>query len=160
MRSLLLFLALFGFWLLLSGELDSHFLLASGILAAAVTTFICQRLPGSEKVLGEKVRIAAIPFYLPWLLYQVILANVDVIARVWNPSLPISPRLVKVPTYLSQPLALTLLANSITLTPGTVTVRVDDGELLVHTLDGKARKELLELPMEKRIQRMEIGARR
>lgn len=156
MRSLLLFLALFGFWLLLSGELESHFLIASGGLASILTAYICHRLLASEKILGEKVRIVAIPFYVPWLLYQVILANLDVIARVWNPTLPISPRLVKVPTQLSQPLALTLLANSITLTPGTVTVRVDDGELLIHTLDGKARRELLELPMEKRIQRMEI----
>jgi len=154
-RSFLLFLALYGFWLILSGELKSNFLLVVGALGSLATVILCRRLSPMETPRSSPATAVRFILYLPWLLWQVTLANLDVIRRVWHPKLPIRPRLVRVPTRLSQPLALTLLANSITLTPGTVTVRVSKGELLVHALDDGPREHLLDGSMEKHIAALE-----
>ena len=93
--------------------------------------------------------------YLPWLLWQVVLSNVDVIRRVWHPRRDIHPRIFTLPLQVRHPVAKTLYANSITLTPGTVTVRVEDDHLLVHALTEEAEESLLDGRMEQRIQHME-----
>ncbi|MDE0957916.1 MAG: Na+/H+ antiporter subunit E [Planctomycetota bacterium] len=151
MRSFLLFLALFGFWLLLSGRFDSPFLLGSGVVACALTVLVCQRLELVSPQFQPLHSVFRFLLYLPWLLVQIFRASFDVIILAWSPRPNISPRLVKVRTGLDHPLAQTLLANSITLTPGTVTVDIDDQSLLVHALGEKAARGVLEGSMERRI---------
>ncbi len=154
LRSFLLFMALFGFWLLLSGQFESRFLVLSGVLASALTVWISQRLD----LIGAQFQpVRSLPrflLYLPWLLFQIVRASLVVIGKAWSPRVTIAPRLLKVSTELKHPLAVTLLANSITLTPGTVTVDVEDGSLLVHALDPKAASGVLGKSMEQRILRM------
>lgn len=71
--------------------------------------------------------------YIPVFFYYCIKANLDVLYRVVHPEMPIKPGIVKVKTNLHSPSALTALANSITLTPGTMTVDItDDGYLYIH----------------------------
>ena len=79
--------------------------------------------------------------YLPWLFWQIVLANIDVAYRVLHPALPINPGIVKVKTNLKSDTALTFLANSITLTPGTLSVDIDKdkGFLYIHWIDVKAK---------------------
>jgi len=79
--------------------------------------------------------------YLPVFLFEVIKANLDVAYRVLHPSLPINPGIVKVKTTLKSDTALTFLANSITLTPGTMSVDIDrsNGVLYIHWIDVKAK---------------------
>jgi multicomponent Na+:H+ antiporter subunit E len=79
--------------------------------------------------------------YLPVFLWEIIRANIDVAYRVLHPRLPINPGIVKVKTILKSDTALTFLANSITLTPGTMSVDIDadNGILYVHWIDVKAK---------------------
>jgi multicomponent Na+:H+ antiporter subunit E len=75
--------------------------------------------------------------YIIVFLIELIKANIDVALRVINPSLPIKPGIVAVKTNLKSDVAKTLLANSITLTPGTLTMDVSDDKLLIHWIDVK-----------------------
>ncbi|MBN1869747.1 MAG: Na+/H+ antiporter subunit E [Candidatus Omnitrophica bacterium] len=79
--------------------------------------------------------------YVPMFIIEVIKANIDVAYRVLHPNLPINPGIVKVKTTLKSDTALTFLANSITLTPGTMTVDIDEeeGVLYVHSINVKGK---------------------
>lgn len=80
-------------------------------------------------------------YYVPLFLWECIKANIDVAYRVTHPRLPINPGIVKVKTTLKSDTALTFLANSITLTPGTMCVDIDQekGFLYIHWIDVKAK---------------------
>jgi multicomponent Na+:H+ antiporter subunit E len=76
--------------------------------------------------------------YVPYLFYHILLANLDVLYRIVHPKRPINPGIVKVKTSLKSVTARTALANSITLTPGTLTVDMkDDGILYIHCINLK-----------------------
>jgi multicomponent Na+:H+ antiporter subunit E len=88
------------------------------------------------------VRILRFVFiYLPVFIWEMIKANLDVAVRVLNPSLPLNPGFVKVKTSLKGKNSKLALANSITLTPGTLTLDVKDEELYIHWVDVKATSE-------------------
>ena len=154
MRSILLFLTLLSFWLLLSGQFHSPFLITTGVLVSILTVFICRRLDliGSQYQPIES--LLGFLLYLPWLLVQIVKASLDVAWKSWSPRPAIAPRLVEVPSQLKHPLARTLLANSITLTPGTVTIDVREDTLLVHALSERAQRGVLDGTMEQRIAKM------
>jgi len=79
--------------------------------------------------------------YLPVFLWELIKANIDVACRVLHPDLPINPGIVRVKTILKSDTALTFLANSITLTPGTMSVDIDkdNGILYIHWINVRAK---------------------
>ena len=81
------------------------------------------------------VRLLLAVFYIPYLIYYILLANLDVAYRVLNPDLPINPGIIKVKTKLKNEFAKTMLANSITLTPGTLTVEVDGSDFYIHWIN-------------------------
>lgn len=83
--------------------------------------------------------------YVPYLLYKIIQANVDVAVRVLKPSLPINPGFVKIKCTSDDNLLKLMLSNSITLTPGTLTMDIKDGYLIVHTIDETAYKDREEI---------------
>jgi len=95
--------------------------------------------------------------YMPWLLWQIVLANIDVAYLVWHPKQNIAPRIIKVPFSMRTSLGTMIYANSITLTPGTITVSVDEtkGEMLVHALSDKAAEGLLSGEMHERVKKLE-----
>jgi|GEM_PF-308638 multicomponent Na+:H+ antiporter subunit E len=147
---LVTFLLLYGFWITLSGQYDP-FHLSLG--------FVCSFLVGgvSHDLLFEDIRannrlVTIIRFirYLPWLFYQIILANLHVAYLVLNPRLPIDPRIIKLKTGLMSDISRVTLANSITLTPGTVTLDVNDEEFYVHAISKKVADDLLTGEMEQR----------
>lgn len=154
MRSILLFVTLMGFWLLLSGQFESSFLIGSGVVSSALAVFCCHRLGLIGSTYQPIESLAGFLLYLPWLLGQIVIASLDVTLRSWSPRSSIQPRLVKVPHDIDHPLAQTLLANSITLTPGTVTVDVEQDHLLVHALTEAAQRGVLDGSMARRISRM------
>lgn len=80
-------------------------------------------------------------YYVPVFLWEMLKANIDVAYRVLHPNLPINPGIVKIKTSLKSDTALTFLANSITLTPGTMSVDIDrdNGFLYIHWIDVKAK---------------------
>jgi multicomponent Na+:H+ antiporter subunit E len=132
---LFLFLLLFAFWLLLTGSLDPAELVA-GLLVALVVTLISR--PHLAIFNGLRLTPGALPAFLAYLgvfLVALLRANLDMARRVLSPSLPLQPGLVEVKTELRSPLGRLILANSITLTPGTLTVDVNDQTLLIHWID-------------------------
>ena len=82
-----------------------------------------------------------IAVYVPVFIWECFKANIDVAYRVLHPALPICPGIVKVKTSLKTDTALTFLANSITLTPGTLSVDIDKnkGVLYIHWINVKAK---------------------
>lgn len=130
-----LFLLLFLFWLLLAGSLDVEELIA-GLAVALVVTMISR--PHLDIFDGVRLSPTAIPAlfaYLGLFLVALVRANIDMARRVLSPSLPLRPALVEVRTELQSPLGRLILANSITLTPGTLTVDVGEETLLIHWID-------------------------
>jgi multicomponent Na+:H+ antiporter subunit E len=90
------------------------------------------------------------PIFLPWLLWQVVKSNVDVARRILDPRLPIRPELIRVKAGQRNDLGRAIYANSITLTPGTVSLYVDDDEIVVHALTREAAEGLRGGEMDRR----------
>lgn len=131
-HSLLVFLVLLLLWLLLAGTLHWQELVA-GLLAAGITTLLSRpHLYLFNAIRLEPGALIALLHYLRYFFVQLVHANLDLASRVLRPSLPIAPHLVEVETALESPLGRMLLANSITLTPGTLTVEMNDKVLLIH----------------------------
>lgn len=141
-QKILLFLAAFAVWCLLNW-IPSGANLLVGILVALLVAFMLGDLVIQRPHLTrDPRRYAYFLFqYVPVFLWEVLKANIDVIYRVVHPGLPINPGIVKVRTSLRSDIALTLLANSITLTPGTMSVDIgkDHGFLYVHWIDVRTR---------------------
>jgi len=79
--------------------------------------------------------------YIPVFIWKLILANLDVARRVLSPKIPLNPGIVKVKTGLKGDLGKLTLANSITLTPGTLSIDVEEDYIFVHTVDVKGKNE-------------------
>ena len=129
------FIFAFVFWLLLVGSLDRQELVAGLLVATAVAALTLGRSP---VLAGIRLRpLAPLSFlgYLGVLLVALVRANLDMARRVVSPSLPIRPAMVRISTSLRSDLGRLVLANSITLTPGTLTVDIEDDALLVHWID-------------------------
>lgn len=130
------FLIMFGFWVLLSGKFDL-FHLTLGVISSLLVAIMSHDLLFTER--KRKGRLAeALRFirYIPWLLFQILKANLHVATLALHPRMIdlIDPKIIKFKSKLKKDIALVTLANSITLTPGTITVRCQDGEFYVHAL--------------------------
>jgi multicomponent Na+:H+ antiporter subunit E len=146
---------MFGVWILLSGRFDAFHLILGLISCAIVATLSSDLLftsSNSRGLLRQWVRFVR---YIPWLLFQIIKANLYVTYLVFHPRMMelIAPRIIKFRSKLKNDVALVTFANSITLTPGTITVSVSmDGDFKVHAID-EASGEPLPGEMEARIAR-------
>jgi multicomponent Na+:H+ antiporter subunit E len=150
---ILVFLLLF--WLLLSGH-GEPLILAFGMLSSLLVTLLVIRMDKNDRepvIFRPGIRIMR---YFGWLLWQVVLSNIDVARRIWNPSLPIRPSWERLDTKVSTPLEKTLYANSITLTPGTLTTDVREDHFMIHSLTPEAIEELRKGEMERRIRRLGV----
>lgn len=147
-----LFLTLFLvlFWTLLSGHF-SALLLSMGVVSSILVVWFLRRM---DKVDGEVSFMRpslALGTFLGWLFLEVVRANIDVARRVWDPKLPIAPRTVKIKPKTTDALNKTLYANSITLTPGTLTTHAEQDYFLVHCLTEQHADDLQSGRMEDRI---------
>lgn len=136
-RSIFFLLALLT-WLILTWPFSWPELIAGILVAGGISLLIGDLLLGRVHLLSHPSRYLLFLFvYLPRLIWEVFKANFDVAYRVLNPRLPIRPGIVAVRTSLVSDVGLTFLANSITLTPGTMTVDVDreKGLLYIHWID-------------------------
>jgi multicomponent Na+:H+ antiporter subunit E len=124
------------------GDPTSAFDVATGALSAGLVTAVLSRTvfedDPSVRTLASALRAC---LFLPYLLYAVVRANLAMAAVVLDPRLPIDPSVVRVPAPEGR-IGRALLANSITLTPGTLTVDVVDDELVVHALTRRSRVDL------------------
>ena len=135
MRKLILFVVLFGLWLLLVGRATSQDMVAGFVLALLIAVVFGDVFLKEPKRVFAPRRWLLFLCYVPYVLYYCVRANLDVAYRVIHPDLPIRPGIVKVRTKLTTDLAKTFLANSITLTPGTLTVDISGQDLYVHWIN-------------------------
>ncbi|MFB0525343.1 MAG: Na+/H+ antiporter subunit E [Phycisphaerae bacterium] len=144
MRRLIYFVLAFVIWILLTwpfaeGRIDVQVVIAGLIASIFVAVIFHDILPKEHRVFISPVRVFWALVYLPVFFYYVIKANLDVVYRALHPKMPIKPGIVKIRTTLKTDSGITALANSITLTPGTLTVDLtDDGFLYIHWINVKS----------------------
>lgn len=141
-RRIILFFLAFLVWCLLSWVPDWQHIVV-GLFVAPLIAYIMGDLFVTRPHVFKHLRRYwyFVFYYIPLFLWECFKANIDVAYRVLHPKLPINPGIVKVKTTLKMDTALTFLANSITLTPGTLAVDIDkdDGVLYIHWIDVKSK---------------------
>lgn len=138
---IILFMLGYVIWLGLTWPLDMQHALVGVIVAAFVAFMTGDMFMKRPHLVKHPSRYFWFLYYIPVFIWECIKANIDVAYRVGHPDVPIQPGIVKVKTTLKTETGLTFLANSITLTPGTMSVDVDqeNGYLYIHWIDVKEK---------------------
>lgn len=147
---------LFAFWLLLSGHY-TPLLLTLGVLSCTLVVWLCLRMDVVDHEILTLAPAGRFLLYLPWLMKEVFVSNVTVARIILDPKMPISPGVVRFRSTQRTDLGKALFANSITLTPGTVTLDVGDGEFEVHALTAGDFRPGDEAEMDRRCTQVEGG---
>lgn len=148
-------LALYAFWLLLSG-MFTPFLLLSGAGSAFAVLLISRRMDVVDHE-GHPIQLGWRPLlsYWPWLLKEIWHSGWDVSKRILSPAMPISPTMAEFAPTQRTDLGLVIHANSITLTPGTISLEVAPGRFLVHALTEEGAAGLAGSEMDRRCTELE-----
>jgi len=145
------FIILFGFWLLLSGHYDL-FHISIGLLCCGLVSHATHDLLFANPRAGDmRVIVKRFITYIPWLFYQIVLSNMHVVRLALGPKNLIDPKIIEFKTKLESDISFVTLANSITLTPGTITLDIRDGVFYVHAVSKKTAEDLLTGEMEDKI---------
>lgn len=143
------------FWIINSGHFDA-LLLSFGVISVALVVWINRRM---SRVSGEYqppvILSSRLPFYIAWLLKEIVKSNVDVVRCIWQRQPAIQPRVVTVKVSQESDLFKVLYANSITMTPGTVTMEIEGDEFTVHALTRSSREGLESGEMDRRVRSLE-----
>ena len=135
MKQVLCIVFTFGLWLLLTWPPGVADIFVGVVVALLVATLLSHIYPDNPHKALDPRRWFWMGLYIPYFLYYCVRANLDVAYRVLHPDMPIRPGIVKVRTELVSEMAKTFLANSITLTPGTLTVDIDGSDLYIHWIN-------------------------
>ncbi len=139
------------FWLFLSGHFEP-LLLGLGVASVALTVFLSRRMDIIDHESYPLHLSLKFPGYFLYLFREIVKANIDVATRVLRRrSKSISPQMIDIPQQQESDLGAVIYANSITLTPGTVTIRISKDSLTVHALSKEAADELAKGTMSKEI---------
>jgi len=150
--------ALFAFWLLMSGIYTSFLVLSGLAVALAVAAFV-RRMDVADREGQPMHLVPAALAYWPWLVLEILKSGWTVARLILHPRLPISPSLARFRPSQESTVGLVTHANSITLTPGTVTIEARHGEFLVHALTRKGADGLAASEMDRRVRRFEGTSR-
>jgi multicomponent Na+:H+ antiporter subunit E len=132
-------------WYVLSGKFDLlHF--GTGVVTAVVIAMRARSVAD-----GTRFHPVRFLLFVPWLTGQVLLSNLRVVRIVLSPHMPITPTLVRKPPRVTGDRALAMLGTSTTLTPGTLTVDVEQDEMLVHALDPHSVEDVRRGGMARRV---------
>jgi len=147
-------LVLFGTWLLISG-IFTPLLMGLGAVSCLAVVGIAHRMDVVDRE-GQPIHLGlrAVSYWM-WLAVEIVKANIDVARRILDPKMPIDPVMVTVKTSQSSELGLVIHANSITLTPGTVSIRVTDDSILVHAITREMAEDAQSGAMDRRVTAME-----
>lgn len=156
-----LFLVSYAFYLLL-GDPFYWFDIVTGAAVAGIVAILLGNVTWSRDPTypGSIVRTVRFAIYIPYLLWEIIKANIVISTVILRPSMPIDPRMTRMSAKVGGGLPLLSLANSITLTPGTLTVRGNDQRLIVHTLLADAREDLFDGRLERAVRFVFYGRER
>ena len=154
MRYVSLAFVLFLFWLLMSGFLTPG-LMTFGVLTALAAVFMAGRMQAVDEE-GHPVQlIVGAVTYMPWIVWEIVKAAWSVTKIIIDPALPISPTVVTVKATQKTSSGVNTYANSITLTPGTITVGVAGKDLTIHALTQDGADDLKGGGMDARVTRFE-----
>ncbi len=155
MSFLITTIAMFLFWILLSGEF-TFILITSGVVASLIVAYLSHDIfVGKADLKTETGRVFKFIVYIPWLLWEIILANVEIAYLVLNPKPLIDPQLVHFKNDLKTDLGIVTLAHSITLTPGTVTVEANREEFVIHAIWQKSAEGIIGGEMQRKVKKIE-----
>ena len=143
-------IVLFTLWMLLSGTTNAYHIVL-GIICSLTISLLNVGRHGSSSQMFPLLQVL---LYLPWLFLRIILSSLKVTKTTLTPTLPIAPTLFTYKFNLKDHRAIALLGNSITLTPGTVTVEVSSTELIIHTLSMDMTTDVTSGLMEQKIARV------
>ena len=147
-------LTLTAFWLLMSG-VYTPLILFLGAISVIFVLYLTRRMDAlDEDVFEFKLKRKHFSYW-SWLAKEIFKANIDVSKVILSPKMNLSPRLVRVPLSQSNELATVIYANSITLTPGTVSVDIEGDEIIVHALTQELMDGLTEGDMDQRVNYLE-----
>jgi multicomponent Na+:H+ antiporter subunit E len=151
-----MYFLLFGFWVLLNGRWTAEIAIVGVIVCAALYAFMCAFMGYSpRKEWKLAARLPRIIGYFFYLVGEVFKSAIDTMKLIWSPVLEIQPRITTFRTRLRTDAGKVVLANSITMTPGTITVDVRDDVFLVHCLDDAFDMGRDGFEMETRVMRLE-----
>ena len=131
---LVLGIVLAVYWLALSGYLHEPLILAFGVISILLVIGLCIRMKIMDEETVPYLNLPRTLTYFVWLGKEIVKANVQVVKAVLSPDMEVSPTMVKIPSRPKTEMGKTMYGNSITLTPGTVTVEMSEDEILVHAL--------------------------
>lgn len=151
---LLMGLMLAAVWLLLSG-LFKPLLVGLGMAATLLTLWLASRMGIIDAATHPVWAVFRFVSFWPWLTVEIVKSSIDVARRVLSPSMPISPTVFELRSSQKTVVGRVVLANSITLTPGTVTLDVDGDRLTVHALASESVEYALSGEMDRRVSRAE-----
>ncbi|MFH1568776.1 MAG: Na+/H+ antiporter subunit E [Gemmatimonadota bacterium] len=152
--SLSLGLSMAAAWLLWSGYY-TPLLLSCGAASCLLVVWLARRMSIADPE-GHPIHLLGRGLvYAPWLIWSVVRSNVDVAFRILSPSLPISPRILRVRASQKTDLGRAVYANSITLAPGTVAVDLEGDVVTVHALTAESAAELRSGSMDRKVTAME-----
>ncbi len=141
-------------WLTLSGFFEP-LLLILGLISCVAVVVIAHRMDVIDHE-GHPIHLGwRILAYWVWLVWEIVKSNIEVARRILNPALPISPCLIRVKASQSSELGHVIYANSITLTPGTVSILVEDRTVLVHAVAQEMAEDLQTGEMDRRVTAVE-----
>ena len=151
MKSYSFVVLLFLFWIFLSGHLEP-LLLGLGVASVALTVFLSHRMNVIDHESYPLHLSSRLPGFFVYIFREIVKANIDVVTRIlsWRKT-PISPQMIEIPQSQKTDLGAVIYANSITLTPGTVTISLSKDSLTVHALSKEAAEELATGAMSKEI---------
>ncbi len=144
-------LALALLWLLLSGHFWEPLLVGLGVASVATAVSIAKRMGIVDRE-GHPIHLAwRALVYWPWLIKEIVVANFDIAKAILRPSTAVAPRVIRVTASQTSEIGRVIYANSITLTPGTVTIALEDDQLTVHALTRGSAEGLQSGEMDRRV---------
>jgi multicomponent Na+:H+ antiporter subunit E len=147
---------LFGVWLLLSGKFDA-FHMGSGVVAVMLVMWLDRKLGPANLGRNDRpirVHVGRALLYVPWLIWQMLLSAFEVARIILWSNGSLDPRLIRFTSVQPHTIARVLLGNSITLTPGTLTLHIEGDRYLVHSLSAGSREGLLGGAMQTKVARL------
>jgi multicomponent Na+:H+ antiporter subunit E len=142
-------------WLLLSGHLAEPLLLGLGLASVILVVVIVHRMDVLDHETHPIHLSFRLPLYWAWLIKEIVLANIDVAKAILGFGVPVTPTVFKVRSSQRTEIGQVIYANSITLTPGTVTIAIDRDQLTIHALTPGAVEGLEGGEMDRRVSGIE-----
>lgn len=147
-------LALAVLWILLSG-IFQPLILIFGVVSCVLVLYICRRMDVVDhEAVPLQIRFGIIGYWI-WLTREIAKSNYDVAKLILHPAMPISPRVIRVKATQTTDFGRVIHANSITLTPGTVSIELEENEIIVHAISRDAAEGTLEGGIDRRVTAVE-----